>query len=177
MSKKSLFTFRSINKNDRDFIHRWLAKPYVAKWFYGDGLANTLKGIDAFIEGLSDTLYWLACDEGQPFAFLITSLVKKPEDELSKWCGAKGTTITLDMLIGEEDYLGKKLAHVVINEFLLSEFPEAEEVLIDPEASNSRAVHVYEKVGFKVLGEFIPSHSPHPHYMMRLNMKQLNIRT
>ena len=77
------------------------------------------------------------------------------------------------MLIGEEDYLGRKLSHVVIKEFLLSEFPEAEEVLIDPEASNSRAVHVYEKVGFKILGEFIPSHSPHPHYMMRLDMQQL----
>ncbi|MDB2614292.1 GNAT family N-acetyltransferase, partial [Chlamydiales bacterium] len=84
-----------------------------------------------------------------------------------------GTTITLDMLIGEEDYLGKSLSNVVIREFLLSEFPEVEEVLIDPEASNSRAVHVYEKVGFTILGEFIPSHSPHPHYMMRLIMNEL----
>ena len=61
----------------------------------------------------------------------------------------------------------------MIKEFLLSEFPDVEEVLIDPEASNSRAVHVYEKVGFNILGEFIPSHSPHPHYMMRLDMSRL----
>ncbi|MCH9625079.1 MAG: hypothetical protein S4CHLAM123_02460 [Chlamydiales bacterium] len=166
--------FRPIGKADRNLVHSWLDKSYIKEWFYGDGLANTLKGIDEFIEGVSDTKYWLAYDKNRPFAFLITSLVKKPEDELSKWCVAKGTTITLDMLIGEEDYLGKKLSHVVIKEFLLSEFPEVEEVLIDPEASNSRAVHVYEKVGFKILGEFIPSHSPHLHYMMRLDMKQLS---
>ncbi|MFZ0566003.1 MAG: hypothetical protein WAM28_07450, partial [Chlamydiales bacterium] len=96
MSKKSRFTFRTVNENDRGLVHSWLAKPYVAKWFYGDGLANTLKGIDEFIGGISDTKYWLACDGNRPFAFLITSLVKKPEDELSKWCIAKGTTITLD---------------------------------------------------------------------------------
>jgi 2-polyprenyl-3-methyl-5-hydroxy-6-metoxy-1,4-benzoquinol methylase len=172
MSKKYHFTFGPVKKNDRDLVHNWLAKPYVAKWFYGDGLANTLRGIDAFIAGSSDAKYWLACDGNRPFAFLITSLVKKPEDELSKWCIAKGTTITLDMLIGEEDYLGKKLSNILIREFLLTEFPDVEEVLIDPEVSNSRAVHVYEKAGFKILGEFIPSHSPHPHYMMRLEMKQ-----
>ncbi|GAB4229200.1 MAG: hypothetical protein Tsb0021_06900 [Chlamydiales bacterium] len=173
MIKKHLFTFRTVNENDRTLVHSWLTKPHVAKWFYGDGLANTLKGIDDFIKRVTDTKYWLACDKDKPFAFLITSLVKKPEDELSKWSVAEGTTITLDMLIGEEKYLGKKLSDIIIKEFLSSQFPEVEEVLIDPEASNSRAVHVYEKVGFQILGEFIPSHSPHPHYMMRLNMNRL----
>ncbi len=173
MNKAFQFSFREIKDTDRDLVHSWLTKPYVAKWFYEDGLANTLKGIDEFIKGLTDTKYWLACDKDKPFAFLITSLVKKPEDELSKWCVAEGTTITLDMLIGEEEYLGKKLSDLIIKEFLSSQFPEVEEVLIDPEASNTRAVHVYEKVGFQILGEFIPSHSPHPHYMMRLNMNRL----
>ena len=77
------------------------------------------------------------------------------------------------MLIGDLNYLGKGLAHILIREFLLSQFPQVAEVLIDPEASNSRAVHVYQKAGFKILGEFIPSHSPHPHLMMRLSMREL----
>ncbi|MEM1282442.1 MAG: bifunctional GNAT family N-acetyltransferase/class I SAM-dependent methyltransferase [Chlamydiota bacterium] len=173
MNKSFQFSFREIKDTDRNLVHNWLTKAYVAKWFYGEGLANTLRGIDDFIKGMTDTKYWLACDRDKPFAFLITSLVKKPEDELSKWSVAEGTTITLDMLIGEEEYLGKKLSDNLIKEFLSSQFPEVEEVLIDPEASNSRAVHVYEKVGFQILGEFIPSHSPHPHYMMRLNMNRL----
>lgn len=173
MIKKHPFNFRTVNESDRTLIHSWLAKPYIAKWFYGDGLANTLKGIDEFVKGGSDMKCWLACHGDKPFAFLITSLVDKPEDELSKWCVAKGTTITLDMLIGEEEFLGKKLSHIIIKEFLSNQLPEVEEVLIDPEVSNTRAVHVYEKVGFQILGEFIPSHSPHPHYMMRLNMNRL----
>lgn len=174
MPDKFHYIFKPIGKTDRNLIYRWLEKPYIREWFYGDGLANTLKGIDEFFAGSSDADYWLAYDGNKPFAFLITSLVKKPEDELSKWCIAKGATITLDMLIGEEDYLGKKLSHGVIKEFLLCEFPEVEEVLIDPEASNARAIHVYEKVGFKIIEEFIPSHSPHPHYLMRLDMKKLH---
>ena len=75
-------------------------------WFYGDGHTNTLKVIDEFVQRVSNKKYWLACYKNQPFAFWITYFVKKPGNELSKWCIAQGTTITLDMLINEEDYLG-----------------------------------------------------------------------
>ncbi len=106
-------------------------------------------------------------------AFFITSSVCKPGDTIARWCSEEGDAITLDMLIGDTEYLGKRLSHVLIQEFLLSQFPHVAEVLIDPEATNLRAVHVYQKVGFRTLGEFIPGHSPNPHYMMRLSMHQL----
>ncbi len=154
--------FKQVEEKDRLLVHSWIKKPHVSEWFYDEGLENTYKHMDEFIAGASDPKYWLAYDGDTPFAFLITSLVKKPMDELSCWCQAAGKTITLDILIGDEDYLGKGLSHILIKEFLLSEFPDAEEVLIDPEKANSRAVHVYEKVGFEILDEFIPSHSPHP---------------
>ena len=48
-------------------------------------------------------------------------------------------------------------------------------VLIDPEATNKRAIHVYQKVGFKIIGEFIASWHPVPHYQMELYMKDLLI--
>ncbi len=46
-------------------------------------------------------------------------------------------------------------------------------MLIDPEATNTKAIHVYEKVGFKIIGEFIASWHPVPHYQMSLEMKDL----
>jgi RimJ/RimL family protein N-acetyltransferase len=47
-------------------------------------------------------------------------------------------------------------------------------VLIDPETSNTRAIHVYKKVGFKITGEFIASWHPVPHYQMELDMDTLS---
>jgi len=173
MDRNISLTFRPVREGDRELVHGWLGKPHAAEWFYGEGLKRTIEGVDRFIQGSSDAGYWLGCDEGRPFVFLITSIVKKPEGELSKWSRVEGATITLDILIGEETYMGKKLSPFVIKDFLLRKFPDVEEVLIDPEASNLRAVHVYQKIGFKIIGEFIPSHSPHPHYMMRLDMKEL----
>lgn len=52
-------------------------------------------------------------------------------------------------------------------------FPHVKRVLIDPEATNTRAIHAYQKAGFKIVGEFIASWHPVPHYQMELQMKDL----
>lgn len=164
-----IFNFNPINKDSRNLVHQWLQEPHVSEWFYGDGLKNTLKHLDEFLAGESLAQYWIGYDSDRPIAFFITSNVNKPTDELTKWCVDNGATITLDMFIGDKSYLGKGLAAPLIKAFLSSRFPEVKEVLIDPEASNTKAIHVYSKAGFKKIGEFIPSHSLHPHIMMRLN--------
>ena len=167
------FHFQPVDKEHLDLVHSWLKKPHVVKWFYGQGLQNTLDHLDAFLNGSCNSAYWLGFDGDHPFAFFITSFVLKPTDPLTRWCKEKGDTITLDMLIGDTNYLGKGLSHILIREFLLQQFPKAAEVLIDPEASNLHAIHIYKKVGFEIVETFIPSHSPNPHYMMRLNTKKL----
>ena len=169
------YDYRPLDATHLATVHDWLSQPYVAEWFYGDGLESTLKGMNDFITGSSLAQYWLAYDNDHPFTFFITSTVDKPKDELTRWCEKEGKTITLDMMIGDPNYLGKGLSSILIQDFLVSKFPDATEVLIDPEATNTRAVHAYEKAGFKIIGEFIPSHSPNPHYMMKLNMKQLHL--
>jgi ribosomal protein S18 acetylase RimI-like enzyme len=175
MSSKFRFTFKPVVAKDRPLVLKWLVQPHVAEWFYGQGLQNTFTHLDEFLQGASQSQYWLAFDKDRPFAFFITSSVSKPHDELTRWCIEEGDAITLDMLIGDTSYLGKGLSHLLIREFLTSQFPHAAEVLIDPEATNSHAIHIYQKVGFRILGEFIPLHSPNPHYMMRLNMKELMV--
>lgn len=166
-------TFRAASLNERGLIHAWLLKPHVAPWFYGEGLKNTLDHLEEFFKGLGESRYWLACDKDRPFAFFITSHVHKPRDELSKWCVSEGEAITLDMLIGETDYLGKGLSPILIQNFLLKVFPQVDEVLIDPEVAHAQAIHVYKKAGFVTLGEFVPSYNQKPHLMMRLDLKKL----
>lgn len=172
---KPVFHFRHVRTDERSLVHKWLLQPHAAEWFYGQGLENTFKHLDEFLTGSCFSQYWLGFDNDHPFVFLITSNVDKPQDELTKWCTSDGQAITLDMLIGDSMYLGKGYGVQVIHEFLLSQFPDVDEVLIDPEATNTRAIHVYKKAGFKKVGELIPSHSPHPHFMMRLNLQDLKI--
>lgn len=169
------FQFKLVRKEERDLVHTWLAKPHVAEWFYGDGLQGTIKHLDEFLDGSLKAQYWIGSTNGRPFVFFITSNVEKPDDELSKWCSDEGKAITLDMLIGEESFLGKGLSAPVIQEFIRSQFPHVDEVLIDPEAANERAVHVYQKAGFEIQGEFVPAYNPKPHLMMKMKLSSNKI--
>jgi RimJ/RimL family protein N-acetyltransferase len=154
------FTFSPVVASQIPLIHGWLQQDYIREWIHGVGLQNTLTGLEKFIRGETRTTYWIGYYSGTPFAFLITS----PE-------GVDATT--LDLFICDPKFLGKGLAVLLIREFLISKFPNMKRVLIDPEATNKRAIHVYQKAGFKIIGEFIASWHPVPHYQMELCMEDL----
>lgn len=154
------FHFNPVKPSQRALLHRWFEQPHIKEWMHGVGLQNTLNGLEKFFEGKSDTTYWVGYEKDTPFAFLITS----PE-------GKDATT--LDVFICDVNYLGKGLSVPMIRKFLIDHFSHVKKVLIDPEATNSRAIHVYKKVGFKIIGEFIASWHPVPHYQMELYIKNL----
>ena len=154
------FTFKPARKDQKSLIHTWLVQNHIKEWLHGQGLRNLLDNLDRFFIGKSDSCHWIAYDKEVPFAYLLTS----PEGD---------DAITLDLFICDLNYLGKGLAVPMIKEFLLTQFPDKKEILIDPEASNTRAIHVYEKVGFQIIGEFIAKWHPVPHYQMSLDMAKL----
>ena len=157
---KPKFRFAFAKSAQRSLIHQWLEQKHIKEWIHGVGLQNTLNGLEKFFQGTSNTTYWIGYDNETPFAFLITSL--EEED-----------AITLDLFICDLSYIGKGLSVPMIREFLINQFPNVKRVLIDPETTNTRAIHVYQKVGFKIIGEFIASWHPVPHYQMELYMKDL----
>lgn len=154
------FTFKPVQQNQRLLIHNWVTQNHIKKWLHGNGLRNTLEDLDNFFECTSWGKHWIAYDNNIPFAYLLTS--EHRED-----------TITLDLFICDLNYLGKGIAVPMICGFLTNQFPNMKRILIDPEASNTRAIHVYQKVGFKITREFIANWHPVPHYQMELYMKDL----
>ena len=192
IASKIDFRFAPAQPTHRSLIHQWLDQKYIKEWIHGVGLQNTLNGLEKFFQGISDTTYWVGYDQDIPFAFLITSpegkdaIIRFPikiaafervkPREFSCSSNAAifiGKRITLDLFICNLNYLGKSLSVPMVQEFLVTHFPHVKRVLIDPEATNTRAIHVYQKVGFKIIGEFIASWHPVPHYQMELQMKDL----
>ncbi len=68
----------------------------------------------------------------------------------------------LDQFIGETAYwnrgIGTKLIRSMVAYLICSE--EAKRIVMDPQAANNRALHVYEKCGF-VKKKFLPEHEWH----------------
>lgn len=156
------FQFKPMNKTQEKLVLDWISQPHINEWLHGDGLSTTIKDIHEFLNaGEPWATHWIAYDNETPFAYLITSEIEKSEEYPD---GA----ITLDLFICNLDYVGKGLSVQMLHEFILSQLSDAKIVLIDPEISNARAVHVYKKAGFKIIGEFIAPWHPVPHYKMSL---------
>lgn len=176
-----MITFEKASESYKSAICSWFEKPHVQKFFYGDGLKNTLDNLDLYCQGIRDNgAYcfdqWVGLYQGRPFAFFISSEILGPFDEAhdyKRWYLAGKKTYTLDVLIGEEAYLGKGLATGMIRQFIQTVLADGDVILIDPELSNSIAIHVYQKVGFRKVAEFVPDFNPRPHIMMRLNSTEL----
>ncbi len=169
-AKRYLFSFFRIDQKHHEIILSWLKKKHVQEYFHGQGLQNTLKDLDKHIHSSSGFHeHWIAYKEEVPFGYLMTSEVASDEERFSKWREGE-KAITLDLLIGNENFLGRGLSCPMIQEFLLDKFPSVDEVFIDPEVENSKAIHVYEKAGFKKLEQFIAPWHPVPHWLMKCNL-------
>ena len=175
------FSFKPAAEVHRDLIHSWLKQKELAEWIHGPGLENTLLGLEKFInheKGLESdrqtplTQHWLAYMNEHPFAYLLTSNVSA-DSVYAPYRQEKGSAITLDLFIGDDTFRGKGLATKLIHEFLIGHFSDVAEVFIDPEKTNARAIHVYQKAGFKIVGEFVAAWHPVPHYLMKLPMREL----
>lgn len=174
--------FDSLTKPYQSVVLSWLAKPHVAEFYYGDGVKNTIDNIKLYCDGINDNGryvfdHWLAFFKDKPIGFLMTTPVIGPfdaKDDYNKWFVDGKNIHTLDVLIGEETYLGKGLASEMITSFIKDKFSKADYFLIDPSASNSKAIHVYEKVGFRKIDEFYPAFDPTvKHIMMRASVRDL----
>ncbi len=167
--------FEHLRKDQVDLVKQWLSQEYVAEYWYGPGLQNTLNSIAKFVNG-QETLFtlWIAYDGNIPFAFLMTSKVDLDKDLLyAKYCDSGANAITLDLLIGNPSYLGRGLSHIMIQQLLIQEYSSISDVFIDPGIDNAKAIHVYEKAGFQKCEDFIPEWDPtSPCILMQLRWKQ-----
>lgn len=170
--------FSPVESKYEKLVLEWFGKEHVNEWFHGEGLQNSINSLKKFIRNeKTDSDLWLAFCNNEPFGHLITSIVDETQIEdincpFAKWIEPGKKMITLDLLIGNEKYLGKGLATRMIREFISDKFPDAQVIFIDPELTNEKAIHVYERAGFEKLDEFIASWHPVPHLMMRLMVER-----
>lgn len=169
-------SFKHPTKDHFEMIYNWFKKPHVSEFFDDPETGRSIPDLQNYLTG-KDFFWtpWLAYYDDKPFAYMMTARVRKNETGIwSKWREKKGRTYSLDMLIGEEDFLGKGMSHLLIKKFIAEKFKTAAAFLIDPELRNLHAIHVYEKAGFVIVDEFKGEHGQFagiPHIMMKLKLK------
>jgi 8-oxo-dGTP pyrophosphatase MutT (NUDIX family)/RimJ/RimL family protein N-acetyltransferase len=177
-------TFRLAKASDLERVHAWWNKPHVKE--HWDNSPEMWANCDDFIKkGIKAEFdYWIASFEGYPYALIMTSDTSQPcfdgspyPEIYTPWLDPKGKTYTLDFMIGDERFLGLGLSHLTLRAFMDSLKDQVAAFLIDPAATNPRAVHIYEKAGFVKVAEFTRSNGFFegiPHVMLKYETRAPN---
>ena len=181
--EQKVISFNKACKADTNLLKQWFQKPHVQKFW--DNSPEMWQNVESYLNGhkvLYD--YWIGSLAGQPFCLVITSDASDDDSEtdsaapgsdnsLQEYCEPHGKTWTVDFMIGEEAFLGKGLSYLALKAFMQQQ-KDIVAFLIDPEATNTKAIHVYEKAGFKEVGRYTPgtgSFAGKEHLMMKRRMK------
>lgn len=159
-------TFQKASTSYIDTIFSWLTEPHMMEFWdnsqeHKDDILNFIQGKpQTYFAGT--TQYWIGFIDKQPYAFVLSDILKKDQEDLSNTHLANmsetGHTIALDFGIGNKEYLGRGLAAPTLSEFMIfyqkDIDPKADTFFIDPDENNPRAIRVYNKAGFTKVGQY-----------------------
>lgn len=161
-------TFEKATLNYQDIVFEWLSKPHIQEFWdnssaHKNDILNFINGRktpSTYWNGIFE--YWIGFHDNIPFSLIMTheeyNSLDTPE-YIKPYLSQNGRTFGLDFCIGSTDHIGKGLAAKTIKEFMKFFCTNIESniktFLIDPLQNNPKAIHVYNKAGFKKECEFI----------------------
>lgn len=151
MIKGKKVTLRPIQRKDFPFFHKWFNDPEVLAFWYGQDKPRSTdwikKHFEPIINGKRASKGWIIEVRGKPIGYMYNTLEKNDEGEFTG-------RVEVDILIGEKNEWGKGYGTDALRAMIGYAFEKqkAERVFLMPRVDNKRAIHVYEKVGFKKEG-------------------------
>lgn len=145
--------FLPLHKEHIPLLLKWLKEPHVAEFWqetedvaeFREKFLNILpeRGVSAFVISVGS----------KPIGYIQYYEARKVGG--GWWPDAEDGTFGIDQFIGDPTMINKGYGTVIIRKFVEQLFQNhnAKEVITDPDPKNTRAIRVYEKVGFQRVGE------------------------
>lgn len=157
--------FEKASIKHQKVIFDWLEQPHMKEFWdnsqeHKDDILNFIHHRKQ-VYFYGTTQYWVGYINADPFCFILTDSIlpsQKMTDLHRQYLSENGRTISLDFGIGNTAFFGRGLAAPTLKAFV--DFyhdqidPQADTFFIDPDVNNPRAIHVYTKAGFHLVGNF-----------------------
>ena len=162
-------TFKPLQESHFPLLLKWLEAPHVKPWW--DPEVCWTKDLieqkyQSYVQGYKRLNLPDRMIEKPIHAFIIDIDGKEvgyiqyynaydfPREQGYEIEGLPKSLASLDIFIGAEDFLNKGLGALVLKKFLKDHIdPHYKACFVDPDGANLKAIHIYEKVGFKTIKE------------------------
>lgn len=171
-----LISFRRLEEADLLLMHRWLNLPEVAKWWTIGGQRYPSPGVVASqmtprINGTEPMKPYLVLYGDNPIGYIQCALNEERPGYQAAF-KLEGSTVGLDVFIGEDDFLHRGLGNSIIAGFLRDVVWVVYGVsvcTIDPEPENAIAIRSYQKAGFRHVRTVWNPMDKVPAYLMEIS--------
>jgi aminoglycoside 6'-N-acetyltransferase len=145
MPEPEHYQFRAVTFADLDLLRRWQKTAQVSRWWGSDDPFDKEDFADPRVSR------WIVSYEGQPFAYMQDYAVHGWGQHHFAYLPEKSRGI--DQYIGEPNMIGKGHGTGFIGQRIAELLGQGVPVVAtDPHPENARAIAVYEKLGFRIVG-------------------------
>lgn len=161
-----IISFVPLNHLHFPLLYKWLEKPHVKMW-YDKNVTYTMDLVQVkygsyvsgykLVNGLRKAMrsFIIFCDKNAIGYIQIYDAYEFPRGY--QLLGLPKNLGSIDVLVGEEEFLKIGLGSRVISEFIKVYGKDYEHILVDPDSINMAAIKCFNKVGFRRLSHLIPS--------------------
>jgi aminoglycoside 6'-N-acetyltransferase len=148
-------SFSPLKQSDFELFAHWLGKPHVNKWWREPAtVEHVSKDYGGCTRGDYTTRVYVVQDDKKPIG-IIQSFKLEDYPEYDKLFPLPGA-VSIDYLIGEEDYIGRGYGTRMIKNFIDTEvrkqYPGASGVAVSAELENLASLGVLKNAGFEPSG-------------------------
>jgi aminoglycoside 6'-N-acetyltransferase len=143
--RKQSYSFRPVTVDDLTLLRRWQSTPHVGQWWDADDPFDDEELTDDRVSR------WIVSLADRPFAYMQDYSVHGWGEHHFDQLPARSRGI--DQYIGEVDLIDKGHGGAFIGQRMADLFRLGTPVIAtDPHPENARAIAVYRKLGFEVVG-------------------------
>ncbi|GLX66221.1 GNAT family N-acetyltransferase [Paenibacillus glycanilyticus] len=150
---KGEISLRTLEAEDAKRLVHWLSDPVVLAYYGGRDKPHDAAMVqEHFYQEPDENTRCIIQSGGTDIGYLQFYEIEAEERKIYGLADEKDVKIYgMDQFIGEPSYWNKGIGSALIRETVryLEQERGARTIVMDPQAWNSRALHVYEKAGFK----------------------------
>lgn len=168
-------TFRKLELEDLQLLHKWLNEGPVLQWYskQPSTLEEVKEKYTPRIEGKTKTDHYVIMYKEEPIGYIQTYRVTD-YPEWNQYVEVGEDAAGLDLFIGENEYRGQGLGSQVIREFLnqvVFKGPSITTCISGPDPLNTASKRAFEKAGFKYFKTINPPEGEE--YLMKITKSDL----
>ena len=159
LKNQQTLSFEKLTAAHLPLLYSWLNSSHL-KGLYDNGYSSIEEVKSKYLNDQKEVSRFIVFDKEQPFGY-IQSYKINATHEYARYSRPEGLTAGIDLFIGEESFLKKGFGSLILQQFIASLESGIERIIVDPCATNSSSMALFQKYGFQKLDEFFREERKH----------------